>query len=48
MTMFVIILINEIEQIQNYLCYEVSQLLSLHPAFWSGRGKGRVMFGSTR
>ena len=48
MTMFVIILRNEIEQIQNYLCYEVSQLLALHPAFWSGRGKGRVMCVSTR
>lgn len=46
--MFVIILRNEIEQIQIYLCYEVSQLLALHPAFWSVRGKGRVMCVSTR
>lgn len=45
--MFVIILRNEIEQIQIYLCYEVSQLLALHPAFWSVRERV-VMCVSTR
>lgn len=35
-----IFLKNEFEQIQNYLCYSVTQLLAFHHAFWSMKRKG--------
>lgn len=34
--------LNELEQIQNYLCSRVTWLLGSHRAFWSVNGKGGV------